>query len=80
MTTESGKRKPVQSNPPERKRVKWAGERDRCQLCDKDISQSGFFDAPTMRGPWAVVCRGCKMLRCYPMGQEYDSHGFKIGG
>lgn len=86
MTTESGKRRPVQSNPPKPvdKRVKWAGERDRCQLCDKDISEASgrhFFDAPTIGiGAWAVVCRGCKMLRCYPMGQEYDSDGFKIGG
>lgn len=69
MTTESGKRRPVQSNPPKPvdKRVKWAGERDRCQLCDKDISEASgrhFFDAPTIGDR--------RMGRCLPWLQDAE--------
>lgn len=63
----------------------WIGKRDRCEVCQIDISTAKFADArvPSL-GCWALLCLACfNKLGCVlgtGRGQMFAEDGRKING
>jgi hypothetical protein len=73
------------TQPASKPRKTWRGSNPTCDFCKMERNILGighvFFDAATLQGPWALMCRQHFMLYGLPMGQEYRCEGdqwFKV--
>lgn len=62
----------------------WAGDPGQCDICKKDLL-ADFYDAKTLDGPWACLCKTCWQNNTNQhlgigLGQHYKRRWEKVGG